>query len=401
MLKRFKLFTIVLFIVYSCVEPFSGVHGKYKNLLVVDGQITNEEGACEVKLMYSVSDINEEVIPVDSANVLIYDNNGNIFNFIETSPGKYGCIDEHFKGQIGNTYVLQINTKDGKEYCSAPCLLNVPSIIDHVYYLPDDYWSEFEAVRLKGISIFVDGSVVNKDSNYVRWTYDEDWKFEVPYPSNQIVKDDNTIWFIPEKNVVCWKSDVSRDINIHSFQNQINNKIVAEKLLLIPSGETDKLSIRYSILVKQYTISKEEYEFWDQLKQSTEDIEDIFGKQPFAIKSNIKNIKDEEEPVLGYFTVAGVTSKRIYINREEVEQLGIPIESPYDACSVKPFRLGGSYFSVYTMYQKLVAKGNYSIVTGIYDETGEIILGLMLTGKECADCSKTGKVKPPLYWVEE
>jgi hypothetical protein len=401
MFNRYFSILIVFLITNSCIEPIVGTLGDYKDLLVVDGQITNEDGSYEISLLHTVSNIDQEAVVVEGAVVLVEDDQGNAYSFVENLPGKYISNASQFTGKVGRTYELYIKTKEGKEYRSEPCLLNVPSKIDSVYFLPEEFWAEYEEVRQTGIGIYINGSSVNKDNNYLRWSYDENWKFKVPYPSNQIVYDDDMVVRVDEKNVYCWKSDFSKNIIIHSFQNQIDQNIVAKKLLLIPSGETDKLTIRYSVLVKQYSISKKEYEFWNQLKQSTEDIGDIFGKQPFSINSNLKNINDPKEPVLGYFQVAGVSSKRIYINREEVEKIGIPINNLYDDCSVDPFIIDGEiYLTIYGIYQSRVVNGSLSIVEPIFDASGIKMIGLMLTGKKCADCSLTGNVEPPSFWEE-
>lgn len=400
MIKRLILIALVFCATNSCIEPIVGVVGKYKELLVVDGQITNENGVYEVSLLRSVSNIDEKDVAVEGAIVYVTDDEGSTFSFTEDLPGIYRSDAEQFIGQVGRTYELHIKTKEGKEYRSDPCFLNSPLELDSVYFRPEDYWAEHEGIRRTGVGIFIDGTGSSEGSNYLRWSYDENWKFRVPYPSNQIVSDDDVVWLVDEKNVYCWKSDESKSILIHSFQNQIANKVLAERLLTIPSGETDKLTIRYSILVKQYSISKNEYEFWNQLKQSTEDVGDIFGKQPFSVSSNLRNINDSKEPVLGYFKVAGVSSQRIYINREEVEKIGIPIMSEADECSVDSFLVDGEiYFSVYGIYQSRVVDGTLSIVEPIYDFKGEII-GLMLTGNKCADCVLSGNINPPSFWED-
>jgi hypothetical protein len=177
---------------------------------------------------------------------------------------------------------------------------------------------------------------------------------------------------------------------------QIKERLVT----FIPTGLNDKISVRYSILVKQMTISKDEYNFWKKLQSSTEDVGDIFGNQPFSIKGNILNITDNKEPVLGYFQVASVESKRFYINHSELFGMDLPdfITSKY--CELYEATVDGYYKSVYDIYNKLVLNGIYKIFAPIYDFAGIEVVGLILSPRECSDCTYTGSNKKPPFWQD-
>ena len=79
------------------------------------------------------------------------------------------------------------------------------------------------------------------------------------------------------------------------------DQIKNEPILFIDSGKSDRLMLQYSILVKQYSISSREYDFWNNMKQVNESGGDIFAKQPFSVTSNIHNINNPKERVLGLF----------------------------------------------------------------------------------------------------
>jgi len=68
-------------------------------------------------------------------------------------------------------------------------------------------------------------------------------------------------------------------------------------------------------LVKQLSINQEAYKFWKSLGEVNTETGSLLSKQPYQIRSNVKNINDGDEPVLGYFVVAGMAKKRIYVNR--------------------------------------------------------------------------------------
>jgi len=82
-----------------------------------------------------------------------------------------------------------------------------------------------------------------------------------------------------------WKSD---EILIYSNYSGQTGPVKKEPLLFIAPDQSDRLLIQYSMLVSQYSISKAEYDFWNDLKQVNETGGDIFAKQPYNILSNIK-----------------------------------------------------------------------------------------------------------------
>ncbi len=396
---RFIIIIVVLiFSLNSCIEPFDATIGDYKDLLVVEGSITNENKSHYILLSRSADNISEPVKHESKALVVVEDDLGNKESLTEVEPGLYKTDSLQFHGTVGRTYVLSIRTNDGKLYQSEPCMMNQPSPIDSVYPLAGKGWNN-NGEEKAGIDILVDATGNDVGESYLRWTYDEDWKFSIKYPVVYIILPNDSAVRIDPVNIYCWKSDVSTEIMIHSFQNQDSRTVKGRQLCFIPTGENDKISIRYSTLVRQYSISKKEYEFWNKLKVSTEDVGDIFSKQPFSISGNVKCIDNPKEPVLGFFQVAGVTSKRIYINQSYLFENDLPVWFNGNGCPSDSFLVDGvTFHSSYQIYTSLVLPGSRSLVEPIYDATGKKMLGLMLTYPTCADCTLTGDINPPSFW---
>ena len=388
----------LLLLVNSCIEPFDATIGDYKDLLVIEGAISNENKSHYIMLTRSAANIDEPIKYEQGAAVAIRDDLNNEVVLNEVSPGIYKTDSLRFKGIVGRSYTLLINTSDGKSYKSEPCLMNQPSQIDDVYPMPAKGWDS-EGIEKSGIDILVDATGNAEGESYLRWTYDEDWKFRIRHPVKYIIFSNDSAKSIVPENVICWKSDVSKDIMIHSFQNQVNKTVKGKQLYFIPTGDNDKISIRYSTLVRQYSISKKEYGFWNKLKESTENVGDIFGKQPFSISGNVNCIDDPKEPVLGYFQVGGVTSKRIYINQSYLLEHNLPVWDINNGCPADSFLVDGvTYKSSYQIYETLVLPGTRSLVEPIYDASGQNMLGLMLTYPECGNCTLTGNINPPPFW---
>jgi hypothetical protein len=67
---------------------------------------------------------------------------------------------------------------------------------------------------------------------------------------------------------------------------------------------------KYSLQVKQYSMGPEGFKYWKDVGATRQGQGMLFDKQPALIKSNIYNIADDDEKVLGYFTMSGVQEIR-------------------------------------------------------------------------------------------
>lgn len=412
-LKKFLSLLVVFFTFYSCLEPFDATVGnRSTSLLVVDGLISNEDVPHFVKLTRTISNIDQEIIKETGAVVAIEDDNGIQSVFTEIEDGIYQINSSEFIGVPGNTYHVNIKTKDGKQYQSDPILMKPPSEIDEVYFVPGNNSTGAKNKSLNGLGIYVSGHINTDEIEYLRWSYEEDWKFQVPFAPIEVPNPDNT-WRPVDSKKYCWKSSVSSEIQLHSFRNQTNKSVLGKELYFIVADETDKLIIRYSTKIKQYSISKEEYEFWNKLEQTNPDVGNIFGVQPFTIRGNIKNVNNSDEVVLGFFQVAGCSTERMYIDFPEIQDLRLHMKDRYITCSYDSLMLdklnegsapeNPAFGSIYDIYDHYVLSGdlNYELAFPIFQSPlSQKVVGLALSSKQCTDCTLEGNIQPPDFWIE-
>lgn len=394
---RFQIF--ILSFIVSCIEPYEINTGNYNNLLVVDGLITNENKTHMVKLSRSVKNLNQKAEKVSGARVFITDDLGNYFYLAESGEGVYVTDSTDLMPQTGRTYQLTIETPEGKSYVSSPTTMLPQTEIDNLYFRKDKEWDLNNQNENTGISIFLDG--LSYKGAYIRWTYEETWKFKIPYPSPYTFNDDRQLIQITPINYICWKKNFSNNISVQAFGQFANEKIKDKKLLFIPTKLNDKLTMRYSVLVKQMSISKDEYYYWEKLKTANEEVGNVFGTQPFGVTGNISCLTDKEEPVLGYFQVASVATHRLYINSSELDILDLPNYNSSGQCEIQSILVDRkNYWSVYEIYEKLVLNNSHRIIEPIYDLWGIQITGLILTDAICTDCSLTGDPQKPYFWED-
>lgn len=392
-------------LLYTCIEPIPATIGDDSNtLLVVDALISNEYSNYQVQLSRSMSNIDEDVIPESGATVTVEDDLGGVFDFLETEAGLYESNRDFFQGVPGRTYTLSIRTKNGNVYVSDPGTMKAASSIDSIYYVPGNHPDSVQNSNT-GLRMFIDGHVDADEIDYLRWTYDEVWRFAVPFADNLEVPTADGNWAPSDYHKYCWKSDVSQDINVMAFNNQSEKIIKDKELFFIDSENSDKLFQRYSALIKQYSISKEEYEFWRKLEESNTNVGNIFGEQPYTIHGNIRNTMNPDEQVLGYFSVAGCASKRIYIDYSEIRYLHLPVHDYYSTCSFDSLMFKDLNMTAYEVYEEYVLNDfyNYDLAFAILPASGfsTTPIGLAVSSPQCCDCSSEGDNTPPEFWEDQ
>jgi len=395
---------IAVFALCTCIDPYSPKLAGYDSLLVVDGLITDVNSSYIIKLSRTFQDQNSIPDAVSDATLFISDDTGNRSNLKNKGNGIYKTDSLEFKGTIGRTYILHILTRGGEEFESDPCLMQSVPDIDSVYFEKDQKMINNGTQTQDGLSIYLD-SKEGDNNQYYRWAYNETWKFRVPYPKRyDFIPADSSVVLLTSIKDLCWKSRKSDEILIHSVYAGEATRIQKEPVCFIPTGLSDRLQQQYSIIVSQYSISKKEYDFWNNLKQVNESGGDIFAKQPFSVISNIHNVNNPKERVLGYFQVSGVKQKRKYVLHSEIARLNLPYY--YYPCVTfekdpADFQVkDGPVVTWYDVYSFFCITSKYSFVDAKFVPLTDQLVKMIFTMPECANCELTGTQKKPDFWVD-
>lgn len=393
---------IIIFLLTTCIEPYIPNIEGYESLLVVDGLITDENSSYSVKLSRSMKEDGEPVM-VSDASVSVSDDIGNIFNFESKGDGFYQSDVTRFKGTVGRTYTLHITTSEGVEYKSDPCMMfDVPDI-DTIFFEKDEVLTNNGTESDIGIQIYL-RSKEGDDSRYYRWAFDETWKFKVPTPSRSIYVDEHHIYMNPDVREYCWKSRKSAEILINRTYPGDTKTIQKMPITFIPSDKSDRLLIHYSILVRQYSISREEYDFWYNLSKVDVIGGDIFAAQPYSVSSNIHDVNNSENKVVGYFQVSAVRMRRKEIPFRDIVGLEMPyyhypcirIEDSPDILPWVKFNPPLTWDDIHYMY----TTSGYTFVEPKYIQGTLKLDRLVFTKIECSDCSVTGTTIKPDFWKD-
>ena len=188
-----------------------------------------------------------------------------------------------------------------------------------------------------------------------------------------------------EKRLKCW---IHRDIpkiytlDLKNFAGESYRKYP----LTFVSGSTWKLHRSYSLLLIQYSLSKNAFWYWSELAKNVQSKGGLFDTQPALTPSNVCNVGDENELVIGYFSISGISEKRIFVGT--VQGLEIFMDPNFCRPGVFPMFLHRYPLDKLPLY---VAR---ALVMGV-NENGKV-------KDECVDCGlyKNSSFEKPEYWED-
>lgn len=304
-MKRSQMILVILLAAVACRQPYDPpVVSSGVTYLVVEANL-NPQGPTSILLTKSVPlERANSISPEINAQVTVEGKDNTIRPLTHIGNGRYN--NSNLALMIGNEYRLHIKTVGGKEYFSEYVKAKKTPVIDSIGY-------ELES---EGLRVQAHAHDATNQTRYYRWDFDETWEIRSVFPSPYVY--DNTIKDIrnriyPDEDVsVCWKYESSSTIVLANTTRLQNDIVYKAPVQFIPYG-SEKLSVRYSILLRQYSLEKAAYNFYELMRKNTEDIGNIFSPQPSEIRGNISNVNDSKEYVLGYVTASTVESMRTFI----------------------------------------------------------------------------------------
>jgi len=382
-MKNFKrlglLFVCLSIFSTGCKEPFEPEISSFDhNILVVEGYIEVGGGESSITLgrtrpVYDSISLS----PVTEAGVLIESENGTSWQLFQQTEGTYTLVDDLPENL---NYRLRISN-NGNEYLSEWI---TPIITPEI--------SEVTFEKKEGdVSIYA-STVGNERARYFLWEFEETWIYRAAYRAGYRY-DATSKEMIPlredELTYKCWQSNNSNRIILASSESYQNDFIYQKELLEIESF-SEKLGERYSVNVKQKAIDKEAFVFWEAIRKNSDDIGGIFSPLPSLIGSNIYNVNDPGEPVIGYLSAGKSAEKRVYINRREVDPWRAVI-SDYNSCTLDTVLVKDYQFNFST--------GFYFPVSPYCEELS--CPGFFASTVNCVDCTvRGGFLEKPDFWED-
>ena len=369
-----------LLFVTSCVTPFEPEgYEQLENILVIEGDI-NTSGKSEVIVSRSVKlgDISKRNY-VKGASVWVESETGmkyTAYQYINGQEVRY--ITGYNYLATDKSYKLCVITPDGKQYESDLVKPLIPPPVESVEFVTD--------TTLKEVTFYVNASDPANKTHYYKWTYTEDWEFTAHKYANF---EYNPLTFkmeeIPDyrNKYYCWNKSESKSILIYSTTHLSEDRVY--RMPLVKMGPNDlRISLLYSIEVSQQALSKEAYQYWENLRKNSDQLGGIFSPQPSEMRGNIKCLSDPEEVVLGYISAGTYVKKRFMASKSEINlywddhvceiiipEKAVPMPIPWS-----------------TMHEDGYVPISYN------PSERESVWVL----KECADCRTKGTKNKPSFW---
>ncbi|MGW8315158.1 MAG: DUF4249 domain-containing protein [Bacteroidales bacterium] len=368
------LLPLIVFLLQGCREPFDPPVEKYENILVVDGMITDAEGPHEVRLTRSFP-FNENYPATETgAVVLVRSDLPETYFFLEEEPGIYRS-DSALRGIPGQAYQLFIETSDGEEFESEWVKLKPAPEIDSISHTLTDPADAQDPEAAIGVLISVNTHDPANTTRYYRYEWLETWEILTPISSSLYPGEQR-----------CWRSGLSSQINVATTDHLTSDALIDHPLFVIRTTD-NRLAIRYSVLVKQYALDLDTYGYWSDLMEVTQNTGTLFDPIPQRVEGNMNHLPDGAIPVLGLFQACGVSTGRIFIERDELPG-GLYIPGGFESCRF--------YETSSPSEMEYYMDNGFEYVDEYVD--GNTLFKIYTESSDCFRCTFSGTNQRPDYW---
>lgn len=255
-------------------------------------------------------------IQISGASVKLLDEAQRSILIPEQKPGFYKLNwtnNTDFDIEVGKSYQLHVEHPDGNIY---------QSDFDRIHAVPEakginigletrDVLNEQEnIITTQFIKFLMETSLkhpVEENKAYLKWDMEGVYQYlELPAP----------IPIPGPKTCYIYESIGLDKVNI--FNGFETSTPELENHLLFEEPINGSYSVGYYLTVYQQSLSKTSYEYWEQVREVSAREGSLFESPPGKIKSNIYNINDETEQVLGYFYTTEIDTIRRLIRASDV-----------------------------------------------------------------------------------
>ncbi len=378
-MKRIKIFLCFIIVVtgFACKEEYNPeIISSSNSYLVVEGVLNAGADSTFIYLTRTFKlDDSASIQRERNAQVVVEGKDNTSRQLTMTGDGIY--TSPNLNLVLNNEYRLRITTITGKEYLSDYVVAKKTPVIDSMGFRQDD----------KGVQVYVNAHDATNNTRYYRWEYDETWEIRTYYNSgykyiNGIVEPRQ-----PGDDVsTCWKYDEFSSIILGSTARLQSDIVFRAPVVFIGRG-SEKLAVRYSVLLRQYALDKPAYEFYEMMKKNTEGLGSIFDPQPSEIKGNIHCTSDPGESVIGYVSAATVEKQRYFIARSQISDWFFYQDCPSIPVLNHPDSIDDAY------------KGGGSIYEAVFSPMSGMITHYLFSPIPCVECpARGGSLIRPSYW---
>jgi len=319
--------------------------------------------------------------PVENnAHLQVEGDDNSTYTLNELGGGVYGM--DTLPLNPAAKYRLRIHTSAGKDYLSDYVPFKTAPAIDSINWTMDN----------SGVDIFVNTHDPSNSTRYYQWQFVETWKYSAAEYSGGIFQTDKPYIVgrrVEDQIYYCWKNNASTSIVLGTSE-KLSQDVIYRRLLTHIPRDAQQLNIKYSILVNQYALSQDAYNFLSLMQKNTESLGSIFDAQPSYVKGNIHGLSNPAEQVIGFVSAGTFRQQRIFIDRTQ-----LPLTWNYRfTCGLPDTLVANDSATLWGFFGPGRA---YTPVESHY--TNGVLDGWLGNGSNCVDCrTQGGTTTPPSYW---
>ena len=328
----------------ACVESIEFEVPPAQSLLVIEGYISNEDTEYTVNISRAIPLSADSLVkpPVEHAMVRLYDDQNNIEDFQEVSPGVYktsGAI----QGEIGRSYHIRVELEDGTVYESKPDLMKPVGNVEEIRYEFEARTEEqnFVETNKDVFNVYIDSDAGPGFGNYVRWRYNgvyrivtnPELKIEIlpwsnlPRPIPRECSGFRTAGHPSGSGYILVQTKPCTCCECYVYQREIapqlsDDLLIADKQFNnIKVGEVPINNItffdKYLIEVEQMSLTQTAFDFFKLIRIQKTEASNIFQPPSGELIGNVVALNSEDR-VVGLFWATAVSKKTMFLNRSDV-----------------------------------------------------------------------------------
>lgn len=295
----------------ACVDKIEFPVGEQEEVVVVDGTFSASDGQKLIKISTTIP-VNSQVnIPLQGAQVFVEDDQGLQFEFMELLPGSYVSDD---KAHPDRSYRLMAELPDGRSITSN--FQNVPDSFSIKEIVTNDTLVTFlnesgndQRLRALDFNVIAQSASVDNDL-FLRFSASTVY---------QVLETKCDPFHNPKP---CYFYNDERPYAINLFEIGANTSPSDIESLVLRRQIDYRLSERFALDLSLLSYNKEEYEYWQRLKQLFDQEGNINDVNPARLLGNIS--ADDGSEILGQFAVVGRSRQIKFVSNADFPTQRLP-----------------------------------------------------------------------------
>ncbi|MGZ3819548.1 MAG: DUF4249 domain-containing protein, partial [Mucilaginibacter sp.] len=274
MRKVISIIILMSAIAEGCKKPYTpAIVAINNNYLVVEGLINSGSDSTFIKLSRTVKLSSQSTLNPELNAIVSVESDQNIsYSLQGDSTGTYSSAPLNLSPN--SKYRLRIKTSNNKEYLSDFMATKDTPDIDSIAY----------RIQNNGLQFYVNTHDPQNHTTYYRWDFTETFKYVSFHRSFYKLGDDGFPAFrygyrTYDNIYECYKTNQSHQVLLGSTA-KLGKDVIYMYPINFVTAESGKISFGYSFLLREYALTQDAFNYWQDLKKNTEQLGSVFDAQP-------------------------------------------------------------------------------------------------------------------------